>query len=70
LQSFFGRAIFNYKDRYVLTGTLRRDESSKFGANNRVGYFPSFAAAWDLSREAFFPTEAAHRSSSCGPATA
>ncbi|WP_310396735.1 SusC/RagA family TonB-linked outer membrane protein [Hymenobacter sp.] len=57
LQSFFGRAIFNYKDRYVLTGTLRRDESSKFGANNRVGYFPSFAAAWDLSRESFFPTE-------------
>ena len=57
LQSFFGRAIFNYKDRYVLTGTLRRDESSKFGANQRVGYFPSFAAAWDLSRESFFPAE-------------
>ncbi|HEX8330879.1 MAG TPA: SusC/RagA family TonB-linked outer membrane protein [Hymenobacter sp.] len=57
LQSFFGRAIFNYKDRYVLTGTLRRDESSKFGADNRVGYFPSFAAAWDLSRESFFPSE-------------
>ncbi|UYZ61423.1 SusC/RagA family TonB-linked outer membrane protein [Hymenobacter weizhouensis] len=57
LQSFFGRAIFNYKNRYVLTGTLRRDESSKFGANNRIGYFPSFAVAWDLSQEAFFPAE-------------
>ncbi|MBC8085037.1 MAG: SusC/RagA family TonB-linked outer membrane protein, partial [Hymenobacter sp.] len=57
LQSFFGRAIFNFKDRYVLTGTLRRDESSKFGANQKVGYFPSFAAAWDLSQEAFFPAE-------------
>ncbi|UOQ68669.1 SusC/RagA family TonB-linked outer membrane protein [Hymenobacter volaticus] len=57
LQSYFGRAIFNFKDRYVLTGTLRRDESSKFGTNNRVGYFPSFAASWDLSRESFFPAE-------------
>ena len=57
LQSLFGRAILNYKDRYVLTGTLRRDESSKFGPNNRVGYFPSFAAAWDLSQESFFPSE-------------
>ncbi|GGG36028.1 SusC/RagA family TonB-linked outer membrane protein [Hymenobacter glacieicola] len=57
LQSVFGRAILNFKDRYVLTGTLRRDESSKFGPNNRVGYFPSFAIAWDLSREAFFPAE-------------
>ena len=57
LQSVFGRAILNYKDRYVVTGTLRRDESSKFGPNNRVGYFPSFSAAWDLSRESFFPAE-------------
>ena len=57
LQSFFGRAIFNYKERYVLTGTLRRDESSKFGPDFRAGYFPSFAAAWDLSQEAFFPAE-------------
>lgn len=57
LQSVFGRAIMNFKERYVLTATLRRDESSKFGPNNRVGYFPSFAAAWDLSQEAFFPAE-------------
>ncbi|RSK37323.1 SusC/RagA family TonB-linked outer membrane protein [Hymenobacter metallilatus] len=57
LQSFFGRAILNFKNRYVLTGTLRRDESSKFGDNEKVGYFPSFAVAWDLSQEAFFPAE-------------
>lgn len=57
LQSVFGRAILNYKNRYVLTGTLRRDQSSKFGPDNKVGYFPSFAAAWDLSQEAFFPAE-------------
>ena len=57
LQSYFGRAILNFKERYVLTGTLRRDESTKFGPNNKVGYFPSFAAAWDLSREAFFPAD-------------
>ena len=57
LQSVFGRAILNYKDRYVLTGTIRRDESSKFGADFRAGYFPSFAAAWDISREAFFPAD-------------
>jgi len=57
LQSVFARAIFNYKDRYVLTGTVRRDESSKFGSNNRAGVFPSFAAAWDLSKEGFFPAD-------------
>jgi TonB-dependent starch-binding outer membrane protein SusC len=57
LQSYFGRAILNFKERYVLTATLRRDESSKFGSDFRVGYFPSFAAAWDLSQESFFPAE-------------
>ncbi|MBF9236230.1 SusC/RagA family TonB-linked outer membrane protein [Hymenobacter sp. BT683] len=57
LQSVFGRAILNFKERYVLTGTLRRDESSKFGPSNRVGYFPSFAVAWDLAQESFFPAE-------------
>ena len=54
LQSVFGRAILNYKDRYLLTGTLRADGSSKFGANHRYGYFPSFSAAWDISQEEFF----------------
>jgi len=54
LQSYFGRAILNYKDRYLITGTLRADGSSKFGANHRYGYFPSFSAAWDVSQEEFF----------------
>lgn len=53
LQSFFGRTIFNFKDKYLLTATLRADGSSKFGSNNRYGYFPSFAAAWNISNEDF-----------------
>ncbi len=57
LQSVFGRAILNFKNRYVLTGTLRRDQSSKFGPDNKVGYFPSFAAAWDVAQESFFPAD-------------
>lgn len=59
LQSVFGRAIFNYKERYLLTGTLRRDQSSKFGPDNRVGYFPSFSAAWDVSQEDFLKSSKA-----------
>ena len=53
LQSYFARGIFNYDDRYVLTATVRRDGSSKFGANNRYGTFPSFAALWRVSNEGF-----------------
>ena len=54
LRSFFGRTIFNYKDKYLLTATLRADGSTKFGANNKYGYFPSFAFAWNISKEKFF----------------
>ena len=61
LQSFFGRAILNYKDRYLVTATLRSDESSKFGPNNKIGYFPSFSAAWDVSQEDFFKMEAVNQ---------
>lgn len=53
LQSFFGRANFNYKDRFLLTATLRADGSSKFGKNNKYGYFPSFAGAWNITNEEF-----------------
>ncbi|WP_276479851.1 SusC/RagA family TonB-linked outer membrane protein [Paraflavitalea pollutisoli] len=53
LQSFFGRATYQYNDRYLLTATVRADGSSKFGANNKYGIFPSFSAAWILSKEAF-----------------
>ncbi len=54
LKSFFGRTIFNYKEKYLLTATFRADGSSKFGENNKYGYFPSFAAAWNISNEKFF----------------
>ncbi len=53
LQSFFGRAIVNLNDKYIFTGTLRADGSSKFGKNNRYGTFPSIAAAWNLGKEKF-----------------
>lgn len=54
LRSFFGRSIFNFNEKYLLTATFRADGSSKFGANNKYGYFPSFAAAWNISNEKFF----------------
>jgi iron complex outermembrane receptor protein len=53
LQSYFGRATFNYLDRYVITGSLRADGSSKFGANNRYGYFPAVGVKWVVSNEGF-----------------
>ncbi len=54
LRSYFGRTIFNWSDKYLLTATLRADGSSKFGENNKYGYFPSFAAAWNINKEQFF----------------
>lgn len=54
LQSYFARAAFNYKDKYLVTGTFRADGSTKFGDNNKYGYFPSFAAAWNVTKEDFF----------------
>ncbi len=51
--SAFGRLNYNYAGKYMLTATLRSDASSKFGANNRWGYFPSFAGAWRISGEEF-----------------
>ncbi|MET3115523.1 TonB-linked SusC/RagA family outer membrane protein [Pedobacter sp. CG_S7] len=53
LQSYFARAIFNYDDKYLLTATFRADGSTKFGSENRYGYFPSFAAAWNIKNESF-----------------
>ncbi|GGI25462.1 SusC/RagA family TonB-linked outer membrane protein [Pedobacter mendelii] len=53
LQSYFARAIFNYDSKYILTATFRADGSTKFGRSNRYGYFPSFAAAWDIKKENF-----------------
>ncbi len=53
LKSYFGRATLNYKDRYIVTGTLRSDGSTKFGSDYKTGYFPSFAAAWNVTNEDF-----------------
>jgi TonB-dependent starch-binding outer membrane protein SusC len=53
LQSFFGRVELNHSDKYQLSATMRADGSSKFGANNRYGYFPSFSAAWNIGNEDF-----------------
>lgn len=53
LLSFFGRANYNYMDKYLLTATFRADASSKFSKDNRWGYFPSAAIAWRISSEPF-----------------
>jgi TonB-linked SusC/RagA family outer membrane protein len=53
MESFFGRANYSLKDRYLLTATVRRDGSSNFGAGNRYGIFPSASLAWRLSEEDF-----------------
>lgn len=53
LQSWFGRVNYDFQDKYLLTATLRADGSSKFGENNRYGYFPSVAAGWNISKESF-----------------
>src|SRR5690606_39570055 len=55
LQSFFGRAEYSMNNKYILTATLRADGSSRFGPNNRYGYFPSGAFAWKLAEEDFIP---------------
>jgi TonB-linked SusC/RagA family outer membrane protein len=53
LLSFYGRGIVNYKERYVLTATLRRDGSSRFSPETRWGLFPSLSAAWIINEESF-----------------
>ena len=53
LQSYFGRVTLNYQDKLLLTGTMRADGSSKFGKNNKYGYFPSGGLKWVASNESF-----------------
>ena len=53
LQSYLARLNYGYKDKYLLTASFRTDGSSRFGNNNRFGYFPSAAVAWRVSEEAF-----------------
>jgi TonB-dependent starch-binding outer membrane protein SusC len=51
--SLFGRVNYTFNDKYIVTGVVRRDGSSRFGANNRYGVFPAFSAAWRVSSESF-----------------
>lgn len=53
--SYYGRAIYNYNDRYLLNVSLRRDGSSRFGLNRQWGTFPAFSGAWRMSNESFWP---------------
>ena len=53
LLSYFGRANYNFKDKYLISATFRADASSKFNSSNRWGYFPSAAIAWRISSEPF-----------------
>jgi len=53
LSSFFGRADYNYLNKYYFGATLRSDGSSKFGSNNRWGYFPAFSVGWRIKQESF-----------------
>lgn len=53
--SYFGRLIYDYKNKYLFTGTLRYDGSSVFGPNNHWGLFPSFSLGWNVDKENFWP---------------
>ncbi|MBR2249888.1 MAG: TonB-dependent receptor [Prevotella sp.] len=54
LFSYMARATYDYDNKYLVTATIRRDGSSRFGRNNRYGTFPSIAAAWRISEEPWF----------------
>lgn len=55
LQSIFGKLDYNYANKYYVSGTIRRDGSSRFGENNRYGVFPAFSAAWRVSEDLNLP---------------
>lgn len=53
LTSILGRVFYSYQNKYLFTATIRQDGSSKFGKNNRYGYFPSFSLGWNVAEEKF-----------------
>jgi iron complex outermembrane receptor protein len=53
LQSYFSRVNYQFNDKYLVTATVRADGSSKFGANNKYGIFPSFSLGWRIAQEDF-----------------
>jgi TonB-linked SusC/RagA family outer membrane protein len=56
LESYFARAQYGFKDKYLLTASIRSDGSSRFGTNNQFGIFPSVSAAWRVTQESFMKT--------------
>lgn len=58
LLSVFGRANYEFNQKYLFSAALRADGSSRFGPNNRYGYFPSVSAGWIISEEAFWGSKA------------
>ena len=57
LQGWLGRVTYNYKGKYLLTGNMRRDATSRFAPGNRDQVFPSVSAGWRITDESFFPEE-------------
>lgn len=55
LISYLSRVVYDYKSKYLISGSLRRDGSSRFGANSKWGYFPSLSVGWKVTSEDFFP---------------
>ncbi len=55
VSSLFSRLTYNYSEKYLFTGIIRRDGSSRFGTNNKYGYFPSASVGWVASKENFWP---------------
>lgn len=53
ITSYFGKLNYSYLDRYLLSGTVRRDATSRFGSNNNSALFPAFTAGWRISQENF-----------------
>lgn len=56
ISSLFSRVNYSFSDKYLFTGIIRRDGSTRFGANKKYGVFPSFSAGWNVNREEFWPT--------------
>lgn len=58
LQSYFGRLNYSFDNKYLLTASMRADGSTRFGENNKYGYFPSFALGWNIGNESFLQDSA------------
>ncbi|MCO6147965.1 TonB-dependent receptor [Flavobacterium sp. NRK1] len=58
IASLFGRLLYDYDNKYIITATIRRDGSSEFGPNNKYAVFPSFSGAWNIDRENFYSQDA------------